>query len=86
MGFGVNRLSITREGEQAKVEGERLKIDLFEQWVIDHSIVPWQSNTRWILKWNPSFYSHKWKYKSKSIATTTITIYGERIKYMKGEL
>jgi hypothetical protein len=54
--------------------------------VIDHSIVPWQSNTRWILKWNPSFYSHKWKYKSKSIATTTITIYGERIKYMKGEL
>jgi hypothetical protein len=40
MVFGVNRLPIIKEGEQAKVEGERLKLDLFEQWVIDHSIVP----------------------------------------------
>ncbi len=29
MGFGVNRLPIVREGEQAKVKGERLRRDLF---------------------------------------------------------
>jgi hypothetical protein len=32
--------------------------------VIDHPIVLWQNNTIWVLKWNPSFYSHKWKCKS----------------------
>jgi hypothetical protein len=63
-----------------------IKKSSFQQWVMDYLIVSSQSNTRWVLKWNLSFYSHKWKYKSKSIATTTITIYGERIKYMKGEL
>jgi len=40
MGFGVNRLFIVREGEQAKVEGERLRKAFFEQWVIDHPILP----------------------------------------------
>jgi hypothetical protein len=29
-----------RKGKQAKVEGERLRIALFEQWMIDHPIVP----------------------------------------------
>jgi hypothetical protein len=40
MGFGVNRLLIVRKGEQAKVEGERLRIVLFEKWMIDQPIVP----------------------------------------------
>jgi hypothetical protein len=40
MRFGVNRLPIVKEGEQTKVEGERLRRDLFEQWVIDHLIIP----------------------------------------------
>jgi len=40
MGFGVNRLLIVREGDQIKVEGERLRRNFFEQWVIDHLIVP----------------------------------------------
>jgi hypothetical protein len=40
MGFGVNKLLIVREVEQAKVEGERLKKALFEQWVINHPILP----------------------------------------------
>jgi hypothetical protein len=40
MGFGVNILPIVREGEQAKVEGERLRRAFFEQWVFDHLIVP----------------------------------------------
>jgi hypothetical protein len=40
MGFGVNRLPIIKKGDQAKVEGERLRRNFFEQWVIDHLIVP----------------------------------------------
>jgi hypothetical protein len=40
VGFGVNRLLIVKEGEQAKVKGERLRRALFEQWVIDHPILP----------------------------------------------
>jgi hypothetical protein len=40
MGFGVNILPIVKEGKQAKVEGERLRRALFEQWVINHPIVP----------------------------------------------
>jgi hypothetical protein len=36
--------------------------------MIDHPIIPWKNNKRWVLKWNPTFYFHKWKYKSKSIA------------------
>jgi hypothetical protein len=76
MGFGVDWLPIVRKGEQTKVEGERLKRIIFKQCVIDHPIVPWQNNTRWFLKWNSSFYSHKWKYKSKSIIIVTTTICG----------
>ncbi len=64
MGFGVDRLPFVKEGKQAKTEGERLRRTLFKQWVIDHPIVLWQNNTIWVLKWNPSFYSHKWKCKS----------------------
>jgi hypothetical protein len=40
MGFGVDKLLIVREGEQAKAKGERLKKVLFGQWVINHPIVP----------------------------------------------
>jgi hypothetical protein len=40
MGFGVNRLFIVKEGEQAKVKGERLRRVIFKQWVIDHPIIP----------------------------------------------
>jgi hypothetical protein len=58
MGFGVNRLPIFWKGKQVKVEGEIFKkVFFFKQWMIDHPIIPWQSNTRWVLKWNPSFYS-----------------------------
>jgi hypothetical protein len=66
MGFNVSRFPTIRKGEQAKRRW-KIKENFFEQWVIDHPIVPWQNNKRWILKWNPSFYFHKWKYKSKSI-------------------
>ncbi len=40
MGFGVNKLPIVRKRDQAKVEGEKLRIMFFEQWVINHPIVP----------------------------------------------
>jgi hypothetical protein len=40
MGFGVDKLPIVREGDQAKAEGERSRKVLFGQWVIDHLIVP----------------------------------------------
>jgi hypothetical protein len=36
-GFG-DKLPIVREGEITKVEGEKLKIALFEQWLIDNPI------------------------------------------------
>jgi hypothetical protein len=39
IGFGVDRLLIVKEGEQAKVEGERLRKTIFKQWVVDHPIV-----------------------------------------------
>jgi hypothetical protein len=37
MGFDNLKLYVIREVERAKVEGERLKEKLFEQWVIKHS-------------------------------------------------
>jgi hypothetical protein len=36
MGFGIVKSLVVREGEQAKVEGERLKENFFEQWVIEY--------------------------------------------------
>jgi hypothetical protein len=39
MGFGVNRLPTVKKGKQAKVKGERLKRDFFEQWMIENPIV-----------------------------------------------
>jgi hypothetical protein len=40
MGFKANRFPTIKKGEQAKIKGERLRIILFEQWVIDHPIIP----------------------------------------------
>jgi hypothetical protein len=40
MGFNVSRLLTIRKGEQAKTKGERLTKTCFEQWVIDHPIIP----------------------------------------------
>lgn len=37
MGFDHLKLYVIREVEHAKVEGERLREKLFEQWVIKHS-------------------------------------------------
>jgi len=36
MGFGIVKFLVVREGKQAKVEGERLKENFFEQWVIEY--------------------------------------------------
>jgi hypothetical protein len=36
MGFGIVNFLVVREGEQAKAEGERLKENFFEQWVIEY--------------------------------------------------
>ncbi len=38
IGFGVDTLPILRKGKRTK--GERLRRGLFEQWIIDHPIVP----------------------------------------------
>jgi hypothetical protein len=38
MGFCVERLSCVRKGKAANAKGERIRQNLFEQWVIDHLI------------------------------------------------
>jgi hypothetical protein len=39
MGFNVSRLPTIKKIGQVKIEGERLRRILFEQWVIDHPII-----------------------------------------------
>jgi hypothetical protein len=37
-GFGAHLLPTHREGEATEVEGEKLKLALYEQWVFDHPL------------------------------------------------
>jgi hypothetical protein len=36
--FGAHLLVIHRKGEAIKIEGERLRLTLYEQWVLDHPL------------------------------------------------
>jgi hypothetical protein len=37
-GFGAHLLPIHKEGEATKIEKKRLKLTLYEQWVLDYSL------------------------------------------------
>ncbi len=37
-GFGAHLLPIHKEGDATKIKRERLKLTLYEQWVLDHSL------------------------------------------------
>jgi hypothetical protein len=37
-GFGAHFLPTHKEWEAIKIEGERLRLALYEQWVLDHSL------------------------------------------------